>query len=300
MQAEKFVSNAKSTLHVSSDDLALVSELPLEVWEIEFVHQKSLHSNALGRPFGSQRQHQIVRKKTSTTHKLQRQDIEGTALSLIVVPDDSSLGMETVQHLQEWLERIESEDSFARTQLLALQGAQIVWHPRCVVVMVPINRLQTVCQAVLEGYFYESELRAIETALESNWENTMGDAPLGFEFNASAVSRRSELAERFHEVLKLRTRLARLTSHIVVPHVYPPTLASQIGERLRERLRMEERLELADEKLEVQEDVYELCSHRTSEFMVARTGHLLEWVIILLLGFQTILWIVDILSTATP
>lgn len=299
MQAEKTVPIARSTSHGSNDDHVIVSELPLEVWEIEFVQQKSLLPNAYGRPFGCQRQQQIVRKKVTTTHKLQRQDIEGTALSLIVVPDDPSLGVATVQQIQEWLERIESEDSFARPQLLALQGAQIVWHPKCVVVMVPSNRLQTVCQAILEGYFYEAELRAIETSLESKWENTMDDAPLGFEFNSAAVSRRSELAERFHEVLKLRTRLARLTSHIVVPHVYPPTLASQIGERLRERLRMEERLELVDGKLEVQEHVYELCSQRTSEFMVARTGHHLEWVIILLLGFQTILWIVDLLSTAT-
>ncbi|MBL8890628.1 MAG: hypothetical protein JNL67_11680 [Planctomycetaceae bacterium] len=300
MQAEKTISSIKSTSQFASDDLEIISELSLEVWEIEFANQKSLPPNAYGRPFGSQRQQHIVRKKTTSTHKLHRQDIEGAGLTLVMVPDDASLGMATVQRLQDWLERRESEDSFARPQLLALQGAQIVWHPQCVVIMVPANRVQTVCQAVLDGYFYEAELRSIEAALEGNWENTLGDAPLGFEFNATAVSRRSELAERFQEVLKLRTRLARLTSNIVVPHVYPPTLASQIGERLRERLRMEERLELVEGKLEVQEHVYEMCSHRTSEYMVARTGHHLEWVIILLLGFQTILWIVDLLSTATP
>lgn len=92
-------------------------------------------------------------------------------------------------------------------------------------------------------------------------------------------------------------RFARLVPCVLVPHVHPPTLASQIGERLRERTRMADRLELVEGKLESQEHIYELCSHRTSEFMVARKGHHLEWVIIILLLVQTVLLMLDLLSS---
>ncbi|MBL8854108.1 MAG: hypothetical protein JNK57_09065 [Planctomycetaceae bacterium] len=277
----------------------LVSDLELEIWEVGFVQQAEAHPQAFGRRFGERQQHQIVRTSVATTKQVSRVAISGRSLTLIVVPDDPANGLATVQKLQEWLDNSDPTTAI-RSQLLALQGAQIVWHPQCLVVMVSPNRLETVCQAVLEGYFFESQLRSLESTLEANWDGTLADAPLGFEFNATAISRREELAQRFRDVLNLRTRYARLTSFIIVPHVYPPTLASQIGERLRERLRMEERLDLVDGKLEVQEHVYELCSHRASEFMVARTGHHLEWVIIILLGFQTLMWIVDLLSTTSP
>ncbi len=277
-----------------------VSELPLEVWEIGFVKQADPHPQAWGRPFGERRQQQILRSGSSTTRQLSLEAITARSLTLIVVPDDPDHGLSTVQQLQEWLDQSDSEATTQRSQWLALQGAQIVWHPKCVVVMVSPQRLTSVCQAVLEGYFFESELRSLEAELEANWDNTLADSPLGFEFNTAGIPRREELSHRFQEVLRWRTRFARLTSFVIVPHVYPPTLASQIGERLRERLRMEERMELVEGKLEVQERVYELCSHRSSEFMLARTGHQLEWAIIILLGFQTLMWIADLLSQTSP
>lgn len=279
---------------------SFVSELPLEVWEIRYAKQAEPHTQAWGCPFGERRQQQILRTGSSTTQQLSLEAIAGRSLTLIVVPDDPHHGLSTVQQLQEWLDQSESAAATQRSQLLALQGAQIVWHPKCVVVMVTPHRLTSVCQAVLEGYFFESELRSLETALEANWDNTLADSPLGFEFNTAGIPRREELSQRFQEVLHWRTRFARLTSFVIVPHVYPPTLASQIGERLRERLRMEERMELVGGKLEVQERVYELCSHRSSEFMLARTGHQLEWAIIILLGFQTLMWIADLLSQTSP
>lgn len=293
-------SESRPTFPNSNGERLFMSDLTLEVWEVDIVQQASTHPQAFGVPFGERRQHQIVRLQTAMTHQVQYSTIANRKLSVIIVPDDSVLGLATVQRLQEWLDGTPEMPGFVQSQLLSLQGAQVVWHPQCVIVMAPANRLTKVCQAVLEGHFYEAELRSLEMNLESNWDQTQGDAPLGFEFNAAAIPRREELSQRFQHVLSMRTRYARLTSHIIVPHVYPPTLASQIGERLRERLRMEERLDLVDGKLEVQEHVYELCSQRTSEFMVARAGHHLEWVIILLLAFQTVLWFVDLLSQTSP
>lgn len=60
---------------------------------------------------------------------------------------------------------------------------------------------------------------------------------------------------------------------------------------------MSDRLELLEGKLEAQERVYELCGQRASEFMLARTGHHLEWAIILLLLTQTALLVIELLSS---
>jgi uncharacterized Rmd1/YagE family protein len=81
--------------------------------------------------------------------------------------------------------------------------------------------------------------------------------------------------------------------------VYPPTLASQVGERLRERLRLQERLEASGGRLEAQERVFELCSQRLTEFSLARRGHTLEWIIIVFLAAQTVLWLLDLLGSAS-
>ena len=59
---------------------------------------------------------------------------------------------------------------------------------------------------------------------------------------------------------------------------------------LRERLRMPTRHEAAAVQLEVFRDAYDMCGQRASDFMLARTGHRLEWVIIVLLAAQLLLW----------
>jgi uncharacterized Rmd1/YagE family protein len=91
-------------------------------------------------------------------------------------------------------------------------------------------------------------------------------------------------------------RAVRLAPRVHLPHVHPPTLASQLAERLRERARLPERLEHLREKLELQFHAVELASQRVSDYALARTGHTLEWVIIIMLAAQTILLLVELLA----
>jgi uncharacterized Rmd1/YagE family protein len=93
--------------------------------------------------------------------------------------------------------------------------------------------------------------------------------------------------------------MSRIVPLIVQPAQYPPTLESQLHERLRERLRQEDRLEVLERQLDVFQRVYEMCGQRSSDFMVARSGHILEWIIIFLLAIQLIMAILDYLPTAT-
>lgn len=179
-------------------------------------------------------------------------------------------------------------------QLVTLQGAHVVSTPNRVALVTAPDRLEPARRAVLEAAYYEAELSAVERELADLWPDLRADTPLAFEFAERNVRQRARLAERFVRVLGLRARLARITPHVLAPHAHPPTLASQLGERLRERGRMSHRVEALSAQIEVFERVYEGCGQKASEFMIARTGHTLEWVIIVLLLTQTVLVCVEL------
>lgn len=85
------------------------------------------------------------------------------------------------------------------------------------------------------------------------------------------------------------------------PPLHPPTLASQLGERLRERTRLVERHEFATQQAELAERVAEACGQRALEAGIARRQLGLEWAIVVLLVVQTALLVVELLSQrATP
>jgi hypothetical protein len=54
--------------------------------------------------------------------------------------------------------------------------------------------------------------------------------------------------------------------------------AQKLGDELRERARIESRLETVDAQIEVYEGVYEMASQRMGEYRAAREEHVLEWV----------------------
>ncbi len=181
-------------------------------------------------------------------------------------------------------------------QLLTLQGAQVFWTQARLAVVASADRLHAVRSAAIEVAYYDSELCTIESELATLWPELEADTPFAFAFAEQSVRLRRQLAERFRRVFSLRTRLARITPHVLAPHAHPPTLATQLNERLRERARMAHRVESLDQQLNVFERVYEGCGQKASEYMIARTGHTLEWVIIILLLAQTVLVAVDLLS----
>jgi uncharacterized Rmd1/YagE family protein len=158
------------------------------------------------------------------------------------------------------------------------------------------DRLHAARNSALEVAYYDAELGAIETELASLWPELEADTPLAFAFAEQSVRLRRQLVERFRRVFTLRARLARISPLVLAPHAHPPTLATQLNERLRERARMAHRVESLNTQLEVFERVYEGCGQKANEFMIARTGHTLEWFIIILLLIQTVLVAVELLS----
>lgn len=182
-------------------------------------------------------------------------------------------------------------------QMIVLHGAAVAWAPGRAAVLVELARLDAVRAAVVEFCFHERELRSIEADVSAGWPDVEADAPLAFEFRDRDADRRRTLGERFRKTVGLRARLARLAPHLERPPLHPPTLASQVGERLRERSRMVERAGFLDAQIEVRERVYDLCGQRSSEWGIARKSTSMEWAIVILLALETVLIVVDMLAS---
>ncbi len=217
------------------------------------------------------------------------------ALHLLLVPADEGEQLEWAHELRDALNERFATPLTPGT-VLQLPGAVLVLTERALAVCASPERLELIARAALESACVEHELRELEMAIERGWGEVRQAAPLAFEFDERALHRRAELSARFVALVDLRSRLARVSPRILAPQVYPPTLASQVGERLRERLRLAERLEATSSRLEAQERVFELCGQRLTEFALARRGHTLEWIIIVLLSAQTVLWILEMLG----
>lgn len=222
-------------------------------------------------------------------------------LSVLTIPTEMHDDVELLARARRWVEQPgaggapRSGGPPEPSQMSSLQAAQICWAPGRFAILAPDDRLIAVRNAVLEVAYFEHELREIERQLGADWPALEADIPQAFAADEQTLARRRTLRERFERVLLLRARLARIAPFLLAPHVYPPTLASQIGERLRERTRVHQRIECLREQLEVFERVYEMCGQRSSDFVLTRSSNTLEWVIIILLLAQILLSLFDML-----
>ena len=188
---------------------------------------------------------------------------------------------------RDWVAAGVSDDSVP-VQTMMLQGAQLFWSASRIAIVAPQDRLTTLTKVLIEVHWYETELQALEQRLATLWPDLDFDIPLAFDFDERSLPRRAQLQDRFKQVMALRSQIARLSTHVYSPHVHPPTLANQVAERFRERNQMLQRHEILSDQLEVFETVYESCGQRLSDFAHARKGHMLEWLIIVLLLIQII------------
>jgi hypothetical protein len=186
-----------------------------------------------------------------------------------------------------------------QSQTLMLQGVQIIWGPARAAILAPPERWETLRYALAEFTFFDRELRQIEQGLGKQWTTLQNDAPLAFEVREPELARAEQLKARFLQVFAWRASLAQLEPHLHRPPVHPPTLASQVGERLRERTRIIERAEFIDSQLDVIERMHDLCSQRMSDFSSSRKHLILEWIIIILLAIETAILLVDYLTPET-
>ncbi len=218
-------------------------------------------------------------------------------LSLLIVPAAIAVNAEIINTIREWVEEIKSAEA-SPCLMLSLQHVQVLWSPQRVAIVAEISRVETVKIAMIEVSYYVSELMRLESEISLRWPQLESDIPIAFQFDQRIVAKKKDLMQKFQSIYSLRAHLARITPFLLCPHVYPPTLASQVGERLRERVRVEDRVEFVSDQLEVYEEVYEMCSQRINDHQHAYKGHTLEWMIIILLVAQIFLSLFDYLTIA--
>ena len=230
---------------------------------------------------------------------------EAPVLEVLTAANDGMTEIDALDALRHWVDR-EPESGKPGPQTLAVHGVQVVWHPggpsggsvrpARIGVAALAERLPRVVPAILEFACLEGALQTLEQTLALAWPQLEEDGPLAFDFDHRSERRRSVLARRFQQVLSLRANWAQLQPPLHRPLVYPPTLASQVGERLRERARLAERWESVGGQIEVFQNVYELCAQRAQDWRLAWKGHTLEVVIILLLLLQTMLLMFELFA----
>ena len=216
------------------------------------------------------------------------------AAELLSVPTDTPDDEDLAARAREWV----TEVNASGVQTITFQGAVLVWGTGRAAVVAPVGRLAPLEAVLAEVAHQEAELRAAEQRLNELWPELEADAGPAFEFDDRSVRHRPRLAERYAQVLGVRARVSRLLPAVLTPHVYPPTLASQVSERLRERLRLRHRVEVLQDQLDVFERVYDACGQRASDHRLSRKGHTLEMVIIVLLAAQTVLVMFELLTRA--
>lgn len=224
-------------------------------------------------------------------------DSHPTDVSLLTVPAAGLQSEATLASVRDWVGD-PNNNGDAASLLMSLQNVQVMWSPERIAVIAESDRLQTVRAAMVEVNHYIAELAAIEAEIDSMWPHYEADLAAAFDYDDKTAHRRKELSQRFQQTYKLRARLARITPLLLTPHKYPPTLASQVGERLRERVHVEDRVEYVSDKIEVFEELYEMCNQRANDHQHAKSGNTLEWVIIVLLIFQLLVAVFDYITFA--
>jgi hypothetical protein len=218
-------------------------------------------------------------------------DAEGTrgdVLDVVLLPLLGAAQAATNRGPADWLGTT-NDPRAASPIFIKYRGVELVWRPREAALQCDSEQADALLAALVEFSHYERELRRIEEEIAKGWAELEQDKALAFEVRASDLERSDIVGGRMGRVLQQRIRYARIEPHLYEPAATLTAAAQKLGAELRERARIEARLETVDAQIEVFEGVYEMCSQRMGEFRAAREEHVLEWVIIVLLAAEAFL-----------
>jgi len=185
--------------------------------------------------------------------------------------------------------------------VVPLYGCLVIWAPGRAALVGTAEQIGQLAAAVVEFAGHEAALRAAERRAAALLDAVTDEAAHGFSLDGEPVPRPVGPAEQYRESVALGRALALLAPVVHAPPVHPPTLANQLGERLRDRTRLAERHGLAVDRAELAERVAEARGQRALDVGIARRQTALEWAIVVLLVVQTVLLVVDLLARrATP
>lgn len=227
--------------------------------------------------------------------------VDDAVLELVVLPADDADGTRDGHEAAAlaWVAACQADTPPVQ---VPLYGTTVIWSPSRAAILAPHAALVAVREALLDFARCDAALRRLEGEAGLLLGRLDEDAPCAVEFDERHIDRQASLEERFRRSVRLRADLADLAPAVLRPPVHPPTLAAQLGERLRERTRLADRLEFVQAKADVLDRVYDLCAQRVGDFAIARRHLRLEWVIIVLLAAELVVLLVEVLAGlgATP
>jgi len=200
----------------------------------------------------------------------------------------------TNQDFPDWLEM--RDNPGAPPVFIKYRGVELLWRPGRALLHCDSEQVELLLKALVEFTHYECELRRIECEIADTWVELEQDKVLAFEVTATDLQRSQAVGARMNRVLKRRIHLARIEPHLYQPEAGLPATSQKLGEELREKARIEARLETVDGQLEVFEDIYEMSGQRMGEYRAAHQEHILEWVIIVLLAAELLLMLAQSVS----
>jgi hypothetical protein len=212
---------------------------------------------------------------------------------ILVVPPFSKDDPKRREAAVEWMEAGSGGGSDAQISVKA-GDASVLWRQERAVVAYGGGQLAEVLEAVVEFSFIERLLSGLEREVSLGWPGVEQDTPLAYKIEAADLDRDREIGLRARSVLQLRMRHVRAEPLVARAPVRFGRLAAELGEELREQARFEQRLEVLDGQIEVQEYVYELASQRLGEYRHAREGFIIEVVIVALLAAEVVLLLLDL------
>jgi hypothetical protein len=228
----------------------------------------------------------------SETHEdatgVRGEELEVVLLPLSVAPQGTQPGF------AKWLAKTNGADA-PPPVLVKLRGVELMWRPGHAIVQCDAEQAESLLAAVAEFAHYERELRRIEREIADSWTELEQDKPLAFEVTPDDLKRGDAVGERMNRTLQRRIRMARIEPHLYDPDTGLPAAGQKLGEELRDKARMDARLETVDAQLEVFEGIYEMSGQRMGEFRAAQQEHVLEWTIIALLGAELLLMLAQAL-----
>jgi hypothetical protein len=215
-------------------------------------------------------------------------------MEILAIPGQPNDDSSALNEMIRWVNEVHRPDAPAPLTI-TLHGTQVVWRSGRVAILAASERLDSLRSALVEFGYYEKQLGELERIVAEAWSQLEADTPLAFEVTSRDEARRESVARQTQRMLNVRMRHARIGPHLHRPGSHLSSLAIQLGERLREKTRIEERFEALDCQLEAFEQVYEMTSLRFGEFTASRRETTLEWVIIVLLSAEVILLLTEVL-----
>jgi hypothetical protein len=227
----------------------------------------------------------------------------GGVLDILVMPvaqplDASASRSELAETVGRWIAAVNLalRPLAPPSVVVPLYDCLVGWAAGRAAVVGPPDRLATLESTVVEFASREAELHAAEEQACHLMDAVVCDADGSVASHPPAPEFRTMLARRYVDAVAVSRRLALLAPAIHAPPTHPPTLASQLGERLRDRTRLLERHDLATEQAGLAERIAEASRQRADELAVAQKQTGLEWTIVVLLVVQTTLLVVDLLA----